>query len=408
MKYGIFINYKRTHKQLAGRIFDFFAMKSIHPYMDEYSMHQEDYREHLLSEVQNAAYFLCLLTEDAVESLCNPNLNNEDIYFQEIATACKSKRKILVLTYGKISYEMLKKLPECISEIQYINHYAIPEQNKFFHTVMEELYSKDIDPQLLEGVTTWKERIQSNANVLIASRREIEGIYAKYEMIFGSDFMIAVRNNSATTDMNHIKEINLVCYAATAMLCNDPRQIDRMAHDGNLMFKIIMHLLEDKDFSIRMVINAPLSSATNDAIEYSKLGTNAFIENQEYVFISSYANIQNMIAIEPYRTAYNENRFMFQLTDCVLPYAMFQVIYKQGYEQFNHIKIDLYSCGIDTTKDRRSILIFENVNRDNYHFFNEQIKQFNSRHERQKSMQLIQKNGARWLEAWNEYDKRKE
>ena len=58
--------------------------------MDDYAMNQDrDYRERLLHEVRNAPYFLCLLTEDAVEELCALNDssdNEENIYFQEMMT----------------------------------------------------------------------------------------------------------------------------------------------------------------------------------------------------------------------------------------------------------------------------------------------------------------------------------
>ena len=83
MTYGVFINYKHTHKHLAGRIYDFFVTKGAGPFMDDYAMNQDrDYRERLLREVRNAPYFLCLLTEDAVEELCTLNDssdNEEDI-----------------------------------------------------------------------------------------------------------------------------------------------------------------------------------------------------------------------------------------------------------------------------------------------------------------------------------------
>lgn len=82
---------------------------------------------------------------------------------------------------------------------------------------------------------------------------------------------------------------------------------------------------------------------------------------------------------------------------------MFQVVYKKGFEEYNHIKIDLYSCGIDTTKERRSMLIFERDNVENYNFFNGQIKLFNNGEARARSKQMIEENHLRWIEAWDVY-----
>lgn len=119
--------------------------------------------------------------------------------------------------------------------------------------------------------------------------------------------------------------------------------------------------------------------------------------------MNSYASIAQLIRTEPYETAHRLRRFSFLVTDCALPYAMFQVVYKKGFEEYNHIKIDLYSCGIDTTKERRSMLIFERDNVDNYNFFNGQIKLFNNGEARARSKQMIEENHRRWIEAWDVY-----
>lgn len=146
--------------------------------MDDYAMNQDrDYRERLLHEVRNAPYFLCLLTEDAVEELCALNDssdNEENIYFQEIKTAFESARKILVLTYGNIDYKVLGKLPKSISGIRYINHYKIPEENRLFYNVMEELHSRDIDYEILKDVVSWREIIKRKANTWLTSRGKLE------------------------------------------------------------------------------------------------------------------------------------------------------------------------------------------------------------------------------------------
>lgn len=408
MTYGVFINYKHTHKHLAGRIYDFFVTKGAGPFMDDYAMNQDrDYRERLLHEVRNAPYFLCLLTEDAVEELCTLNDssdNEENIYFEEIKTAFESARKILVLTYGNINYDVLKKLPESISGIKYINHYKIPEENRLFYNVMDNLCTNDVDDEVLKDVVSWRGLNKSKANVLISSRKEIEEKFGTYNMIFGTDYITAIMNNAESVGMNRVKEINLVCYAATAVLCNNRQYIDRLAYDHGVLFKIFSCLLKDQEFSLRLVINAPLSSATADTIRYSKLGNSAFAaDDEEQIFLNSYASIAQLIHTEPYETAHRLRRFSFLVTDCALPYAMFQVVYKKGFEEYNHIKIDLYSCGIDTTKERRSMLIFERDNVDNYNFFNGQIKLFNNGEARARSKQMIEENHRRWIEAWDVY-----
>lgn len=407
MTYGVFINYKHTHKHLAGRIYDFFVTKGAGPFMDDYAMNQDrDYRERLLHEVRNAPYFLCLLTEDAVEELCALNDssdNEENIYFEEIKTAFESARKILVLTYGNINYDVLKKLPESISGIKYINHYKIPEENRLFYNVMEELHLRDIDYEVLKDVVSWREIIKRKANTWLTSRGKLENDIASLNERFGRELVECVKRHDDFTGNNCIKEINMVCYAATIIINTDVARIDRRAYDYETMFNIFAQLLKEERFIFRLVVNAPLSVASKDAVNYSKLGNHALMDNEEAVFLNTYANINRMIESGPYKTASKERRFTFTVTECVLPYAMFQIVYDEENREKNHIKVDLYSCNMDSSADRRTMVIFMREDQENYDFFENQIKFFNSREMRKRSFELISQNHDRWMQAWTEY-----
>ncbi len=407
MTYGVFINYKHTHKHLAGRIYDFFVTKGAGPFMDDYAMNQDrDYRERLLHEVRNAPYFLCLLTEDAVEELCTLNDssdNEENIYFEEIKTAFESARKILVLTYGNINYDVLKKLPESISGIKYINHYKIPEENRLFYNVMEELHLRDIDYEVLKDVVSWREIIKRKANTWLTSRGKLENDIASLNERFGRELVECVKRHDDFTGNSCIKEINMVCYAATIIINTDVARIDRRAYDYGAMFNIFAQLLKEERFIFRLVVNAPLSVASKDAVNYSKLGNHALMDNEEAVFLNTYANINRMIESGPYKTASKERRFTFTVTECVLPYAMFQIVYDEENREKNHIKVDLYSCNMDSSADRRTMVIFMREDQENYDFFENQIKFFNSREMRKRSFELISQNHDRWMQAWTEY-----
>ena len=286
--------------------------------MDDYAMNQDrDYRERLLREVRNAPYFLCLLTEDAVEELCTLNDssdNEENIYFEEIKTAFESERRILVLTYGNIDYDVLRKLPKSISGIRYINHYKIPEENRLFYNVMEELYSSDIDYKILKDVVSWREIIKRKANTWLTSRGKLENDIASLNERFGRELVECVKRHDDFTGNSCIKEINMVCYAATIITNTDVARIDRRAYDYGTMFNIFAQLLKEERFIFRLVVNAPLSVASKDAVNYSKLGNHALMDNEEAVFLDTYAIINRMIESGPYKTASTELRLTFTVT----------------------------------------------------------------------------------------------
>ena len=298
---------------------------------------------------------------------------------------------------------MLGKLPKSISGIRYINHYKIPEENRLFYNVMEELHSRDIDYEILKDVVSWREIIKRKANTWLTSRGKLENDIASLNERFGRELVECVKRHDDFTGNSCIKEINMVCYAATIIINTDVARIDRRAYDYGTMFNIFAQLLKEERFIFRLVVNAPLSVASKDAVNYSKLGNHALMDNEEAVFLNTYANINRMIESGPYKTASMERRFTFTVTECVLPYAMFQIVYDEENSEKNHIKVDLYSCNMDSTVDRRTMVIFRREDQENYDFFENQIKFFNSREMRKRSFELISQNHDRWMQAWTEY-----
>ena len=298
---------------------------------------------------------------------------------------------------------MLGKLPKSISGIRYINHYKIPEENRLFYNVMEELHSRDIDYEILKDVVSWREIIKRKANTWLTSRGKLENDIASLNERFGRELVECVKRHDDFTGNSCIKEINMVCYAATIITNTDVAHIDRRAYDYGTMFNIFAQLLKEERFIFRLVVNAPLSVASKDAVNYSKLGNHAMRDNEEAIFLDTYANINRMIESGSYKTASTERRFTFTVTECVLPYAMFQIVYDEENSEKNHIKVDLYSCNMDSSDDRRTMVIFRREDQENYDFFENQIKFFNSREMRKRSFELISQNHDRWMQAWTEY-----
>ena len=67
-----------------------------------------------------------------------------------------------------------------------------------------------------------------------------------------------------------------------------------------------------------------------------------------------------------------------------------------------YIKIDLYSYDIDSSVDRRSMMIFEKDDKENYTFFENQIKNLRTKQNRNKSNKIIEENHDKWIKKWNE------
>ena len=372
-KHGIFISYKRTDKFLAGRVFDYFYHKGLDPFMDEHTMHQsKDFWETIVKEIKQTPYFLFILTKDSFEELKAPDINKKNYYKQELLTAIESKVRILILAFD--FSPNLEELGEEFSAISKLNYYPLPNSNRLFKKVLDELYEKDIDLDMLVGILDWKEYSTINSNMLLKSRSFLEKRTASFEHRFGEDFVRAVEEKrDAPIDSCIVKEVNLVCYAGSLVFASDKGAIDYKAYDYGKMFNIFGELFKNKDFHLSMVINAPYSVASQDAIKYGKLGNGALKDDEEAVFYLSYGRINELFKREPYKSAYENKQFSLTITDCCLPYALFEIRYIDKYASYNHIKIDLYSFDIKTSVNRRTMIIFEDNDKDNYDFFKNQI-----------------------------------
>ena len=88
------------------------------------------------------------------------------------------------------------------------------------------------------------------------------------------------------------------------------------------------------------------------------------------------------------------------VTDNALPYSIFQIEYKQGYEENNHIKVDLYSEGLTSNMDRRCMVFFKKDDPENYDFF---VKRYEYIRNVKKSKQLIAENHNNWIGQWTQF-----
>ena len=418
VNHGIFINYKRSNKHTAIRIYDYFKNKGLNPFLDLYYTSQTKFYDFIIRKVEEAPYFLCVLTADGLRDLLDPALRDRDpdadLYYQEIKTACERKKDIFLLVSKDIKPEDLARLPEeikkidAIKDIRGVSYDLLPDDN-LFDSLMDNLF-KQIDLKMLREFVNWRNYSFYNANTLLLPHTELKNTTATLNNRFGKDFIDCVKSGEPYTGETRIKEINMVCYAASLVAAPERDKVDKRAYDGGIFSRVITYLVSDPSISFSIIMNAPLSAAAKDAVVYEKLGNSGF-ENNNYgagVFLVAYANFDRLQNEEPYKSALANNRFDFMVTDCVLPYALFQIIYKDEWAEYNHIKVDLYSYGLHTSEDRRSMVVFEKDDKANYDFFVRQIETLKSNQNRKKSAQLIKKNHKKWIKEWEKLKKKKE
>lgn len=391
-RHGVFISYRHADWALAGRIYDFLAAKGMHPFLDAASMHQGHFPVLLQKQIQQAPYFLCVLTQNTFSS------NNPDdwVYKEiEIALSCPGKEILLI---AENHFEWPQTLPEEIAKLRDWQFITVDRSN--FHNKMEQLCQHGVRWELFAGVLDWRQRLSSASNVCMMEREQIERKMAPLSERFGAELVSALKQGAEYDGENAVKFVHMSCYAASIIFSPQQDMVDERAFDLGLMFNLFAWMLRDPAFNLEIVINAPGGVAMQDAIDQEKLGNSALETCPEAIFLSSYSNISRLIREEPtFVKAYKEKRFRFMVTESVLPYALFQVEYKPGLEEYNHIKVDLYSEGLTSNMDRRCMMIFEQDDPENYEFF---VRRYEYTRNPRKSQKLIRQNHELWLQQWEQ------
>lgn len=397
-RFGVFINYRHRDRFFAGRVYDYLKARGLDPFLDDYSLRQGDFDENLLNRIREIPYFLCVLTPGSLDNL-RPD-DPDDTYYRELETAVKSGRKILLVADSGFSFP--EKLPPEIERLRKRRYCTISQNMGNFFQEMETLCSRDISLSELEGVINWREYAAHNSNVFLTSREELEGGLASLNNRFGEEFVRCVKENVPFEGEYRIRHINLSCYAANIIFSPDRSLLDHKAYDYGMMFNIFSRLFEDPDFSMTLIINSPDSPGAVDAIAAAKLGNSSLEDNLRAVFLSSFANIRRLAKEEPFRTAKRERRFRTIITDTILPFAYFQIVYKDPWKEFNHIKLDLYTEGLNSSTSRRSMLLFETDHLDSYRFLQNQFTHLQERSARM-TREIVRAHEEEWIAEWNEY-----
>ena len=391
-KHGVFISHRHTDWMLAGRIYDYLKAEGLHPFLDADTLGQGDFPEALTRQICTAPYFLLVLTKNTFH-----DLSENSWICREIATALHHQREILLVADEQFSWP--ETLPQEIDSIR--NHHYYVFNRETFLQIMERICRKDIRQSKLTGVIDWRTRAQSLSRTYVTSRETIEAEIATLANRFGEEFIQCVREHREYTGENRIKFIHMSCYAASIIFCPSADMVDERAFDLGMMFNVFAYLLKHDDFSLEIVINAPGSYAAQDAVDNEKLGNSSMEANAEAIFLASYYNIHRLIQEDPvFRKAYQNKRFRIMVTDNVMPYSLFQVEYQKGYEENNHIKVDLYSEGLLSNMDRRCMLFFKEEDPDNYNFF---VQRYEYLRNVKKSRRLIKENHEQWIQAWEEF-----
>ena len=250
----------------------------------------------------------------------------------------------------------------------------------------------------------WKDYlINSAGHTMMTSRENMEKAVSLNQR-FGKQFMDAVAKGLDTATYNRVKKMRVCAYTANLLFDPNGYFSDREAYNVNkgAFAKAIRALLQDKDFDLELIIQAPGSPGMTDAIEAGKLA-NSKLRNPMTAFYNSYFLLKQLISEDiVYNQAATEGRFKYYLSEISLPGSIMIVEYKdtglEEWDRYDHVKIDLYSPGLDTTMERRSLCLFKDYDAENYAFYIDQYKYLKNKAMSLTKTKALEKD---WKNTWD-------
>ena len=418
-KYGIFISYKSKDWGFAGRVYDYLEKNGFFPFLDKERMHHRDHKDALKESVEASRCFLLLLTANTFANGSDPTW-----IINEIRWAMESGLPPLVLVEAgnrNADLATLRKKFTPKSVPEEIRNYLEKDTGDTIHQddfnfKMDRLITSTTIKETFNGVLDWKAHYSSVSNTYVASCKQVQTSFATYENRFGHDFIQCVKKYKESgwldekeyKDHCKIRRIRMACYAANQIFTPQRNMIapGLLKKDDVMLADIIEFLLRyDEDFTFEIIFTAPYCRAALEAENNKKLGNlNLEEKGTQAVFLSSFYNVYNLTCADSnvYRKAKDEGRFSYYVTDISLPYAIFEVTYKDEAERYTHVKVDLYSPQIDRNDDRRSMIIFKEADPNNFNFFS---INYNNIKQPDKSKKLIKTNKHIWLRKWKKIQK---
>ena len=237
-------------------------------------------------------------------------------------------------------------------------------------------------------------------NTYVASRKEIE------------ESLDLVRDNFKKRFTRRIKKIRILGIALPAIFATD--RADYSYKDKGFKRDKIFNYIKaavKAGAELEVITNAPLPALIQDA-KAKVPPTGRTVEERIASIYDVYFNIKTLKSSgsnsDPVFASAskdeNGSRFIHKLTNIVLPYSLFQIIFEDSYKGNNHIKVDIYSPEVASNGKRISMVFFESTDNDNYKFFDENFTQISNN--LCLSDKEIEESEERWQYEWDEIKKK--
>ena len=225
-------------------------------------------------------------------------------------------------------------------------------------------YKEDMQITLEEKIKIFLDNVERKNNkkpnnVHMQARREIHKQYPLRHRL-GSD-------SSVYKNIVYVRILNI----ASSLIVNPSEaEYGHKKQDTHNLSEIIYTILRDTNAWVQLVLADPTNWVVNDA--KSKIANPL---GAEAIIFSAQSRLYDLLTgNDVYIKALQERRFQYRVTDIAIPFVVFAVEYDYRYSYLNHVKIDLYSAALTDEDSRRSMVIWQRQDNENYDFFLQNFK----------------------------------
>lgn len=286
---------------------------------------------------------------------------------EEFDVAVQSQRKQCnpkhILTYFKnISLELcsltekdLKSLTELLKLKCYIEK-NLNQMHTSFDNKIDLLLKvgEEIDRIATDKITNTKQ-------LRIMPRDSLHEIFSLEKRLHLSDGLYS-----------EIRQIRLMNISSNSII--NPETVN-IAHevDNIKISDAIEKIMEHKKLNFEMILLEPNQHNLKDIntkIVFQHCGS-----SMDSLYSALFALYQKLSNDTIYSQLRKSNHFSLYLMKICMPFGIFNVEFSSLYKKYNHVKIDLYSAAITNESERRSLIIWQKDDPNNYDFF---VRNFDS------------------------------
>ena len=213
-------------------------------------------------------------------------------------------------------------------------------------------------------------KVNASNNVVLFPRKEIERKKS-----------IDERLQMSTGNYKHIKHIRMMAIAANLLLKPETasaayiRQLDQEPITLKEALEKIMR--DNNSLNSNGVNTTKFDLILTEPTEYNLEDVNTKLPDSTVVakweIFGALHGLYTMITTDTTLGKLSKeganSRFNYYVTNISIPFSIFNVEFYDGHTDLNHVKIDLYSAELEQDNERRSMIIWQTKDKQNYDFF---------------------------------------